>query len=320
MYSSGARYSTEPQLSSGLSLMSRRMPFPSVVQKYSTGTSLNAPQTLHFHLLPPSTNWTKGLTYVLHCLQRMIPAAPKFTTGTGCFMPARGWMTAADGRHHCFFSSTEFGIALVASLTNFGSALYWSLWTCGVSMFSASGPTGRGKLAASTPTSAGCPGATGPADIVRDWNCPRIASVPPRPAWPPYPPAAPPKAGGGGWPGGAKLPGAGPWLNPWGAGACPGPGGPLCMPMAGGGAPPVGGWKPPTCPTGLGGTGAPACCGTGGLDRGAPPGGGLLAAPGPIPPGPGAPGGFPIMGTACGADDTPPFKPCAPIPVGGGGL
>mmetsp|Transcript_4852 Transcript_4852/g.17039 ORF Transcript_4852/g.17039 Transcript_4852/m.17039 type:complete len:231 (-) Transcript_4852:752-1444(-) len=218
MYSSGARYSTEPQLSSGLSAMSRLTPEASVVQKYSTGTSLKEPHTLHFHLLPPSTNWTKGLTYVLHCLQRMMPATPKLTTGTGSSTSAKGWMMAADGRHHCFLSSTEFGMALVASLTNLLLALYFRakevatgpVWYfCGgSSMLSLSGPTGLGKLAASTPTSAGWPGATGPADMVRDWNWPRMASVPPaRGICPPKAPPAPPKAGGAGWlEGGAKPP------------------------------------------------------------------------------------------------------------------
>lgn len=51
MYSWGARYSTDPWVSSGWLARSWRWPLASSAQKYSMGTSENMPQTLHWNRL-----------------------------------------------------------------------------------------------------------------------------------------------------------------------------------------------------------------------------------------------------------------------------
>ena len=49
--------------------------------------------------------------YVRHRRHRTTPADPKFTTGTGSFGLAMGWMMAPKGRAHRFLSSAELGMA-----------------------------------------------------------------------------------------------------------------------------------------------------------------------------------------------------------------
>ena len=123
MYSAGATNSTWPWHSSGLSAKSRRRPLPSRTQKYSGGTSLINPHTLHFQRWPPCTNWTNGLIYVRHRRHLIIPQLPKLTKGTPSmlFISAIGCMTAPNGRPHFCFSAFVQGMALVVTRKSEGS-------------------------------------------------------------------------------------------------------------------------------------------------------------------------------------------------------
>ena len=83
MYSWGATYSTWPLINSGRCSTSLRLPLASKWQKYGLGTSLFVLHMLHFQRRPESMNSTNGLMYVRQRLQRITPAVPKFTVGTG---------------------------------------------------------------------------------------------------------------------------------------------------------------------------------------------------------------------------------------------